>query len=94
VKSKNTETVYKMVEIVWLDAEEKGEVGWNDKKEMLRYAKKPCPKMKSIGYMIYEGENHYSLLSSIGPDECSTIEKIPKSFVVQVNELIKKESTK
>ncbi len=93
MKRKNTETEYKIVEVVWLDAEEKGEVGWNDKKEILRYAKKPCPTMKSVGYLIYEGENHYALLSSVGPDECSTLEKIPKSFVLEFNEL-KKESSK
>jgi len=92
VKKKNAETEYKVVEVVWFDAEEKGEIGWNDKKEMIRYAKKPCPKMKTVGYLIYEGPNHYSVLSSIGPDECSTMEKIPKSFVLELNELIKKES--
>ena len=93
MKSKNTETEYKIVEVVWLDAEEKGEIGWNDKKEMLRYAKKSCPKMRSVGYLIYEGTNHYSLLSSFGPEECSTLEKIPKSFVLECNEL-KKEPPK
>ena len=89
MKRKNAETEYKIVEVIWCDAEEKGEVGWNDKKEMIRYAKKPCPKMKSVGYLIYEGPEHISLLSSIGPEECSTIEKIPKSFMIKLSELQK-----
>ena len=30
---------YPIVEVVWLDAEEHGEVGWNDTAKMLEYAK-------------------------------------------------------
>ena len=28
---------YKIVEVTWVDAEEKGESGWNDLKEQLAY---------------------------------------------------------
>jgi len=78
---------YPIVEVVWVDAEEKGEVGWNDIKEMVRYAKKPCPTMRTIGYQIYRGDDHIALLSTIGPDECSSLEKIPIAFVKEINEL-------
>ena len=78
---------YKMVEVIWVDAEEKGEVGWNSLAEMKRYAKKPCPIMKSIGYNIYQDSDHISLLSSIGPQECSSIEKIPVAFIKSITEL-------
>ncbi len=78
---------YPIVEVVWVDAEEKGEVGWNDIKELVRYAKKPCPTMRTIGYEIYRGEEHIALLSTIGPDECSSLEKIPIAFVKEINEL-------
>ena len=78
---------YKIVEVTWVDAEEKGEAGWNDLKQQLAYAKKPCPVMRSVGYVVYEGEDHIALLSSIGPAECSTIEKIPATFVQKVREL-------
>lgn len=72
---------YPLVEVVWLDAEEKGEIGWNDTKELIRYAKKSCPTMRTVGYLVYEGDEHIALLSTIGPDECSTLEKIPRSFL-------------
>ena len=78
---------YPIVEVVWVDAEEKGEVGWNDIKEMVRYAEKPCPTMRTIGYQIYRGDDHIALLSTIGPDECSSLEKIPIAFVKEINEL-------
>ena len=78
---------YPLVEVTWLDAEEFGEVGWNSIKTQLNYAKKPCPEMHTVGYLVYEGKDHISVLSTIGDKECSTLEKIPKSFVKQIKEL-------
>jgi len=78
---------YPIVEVVWVDAEEKGETGWNSLPEMKRYAKKPCPIMYSVGYKIHHDDDHISLLSSIGPEECSSIEKIPTGFIRTITEL-------
>ena len=78
---------YPMVEVVWLDAEEKGDIGWNDMKELLRHAKKACPTMRTLGYLVYKGPEHVAILSSIGPNECSTMEKIPLSFIKSLNHL-------
>lgn len=78
---------YPIVEVMWVDAEEKGEVGWNDIKEMIKYAKRPCPTMRTVGYEIFKGPDHISLLSTVGPDECSTVEKIPISFIKNITYL-------
>jgi hypothetical protein len=78
---------YDIVLVEWVDAEEKGDVGWNDLKEMLRYAKKPCPNMRSVGFLIHKDEDHIALLSTVGPDECSTIEKIPAAFIKNITPL-------
>ena len=79
---------YPMVEVLWIDAEEHGEVGGNDLKEQLKYAKKPVPEMQSIGFEVFRNEKHIALLSSVGPKECSTVEKIPIAFVISVDELV------
>jgi len=78
---------YPLVEVTWQDAEEFGEVGWNSIKTQLSYAKKPCPVMSSVGYLVYDGKEHISLLSTIGEKECSSLEKIPKSFIKDIKEL-------
>jgi hypothetical protein len=78
---------YPLVEVVWVDAEEQGEVGWNDLKEMLKYSKKQCPTMKSVGYVLYRGKHHISLADTVGPDECSTVQKIPTEFIREIREL-------
>jgi len=80
--------LYKLVEVIWKDAEEYGEIGWNDLKAMKRYARKPCPLMKSVGYVLYNDTQHISLASSIGDKECSSIEKIPMAFVKRISELV------
>ena len=79
---------YKMVRVVWVDAEEHGDVGWNSLPAQLKHAKKPCPKMTSIGFEVFRDENHIALLSSIGANESSTLEKIPMGFVDHVDQLV------
>lgn len=74
-------------EVVWIDAEESGDIGWNDIDDTLKKAKKPCPVMHSVGYVVYRGEDHISLLSTVGDDECSTLEKIPLGFIRSESEL-------
>ena len=78
----------KLVEIIWKDAEEYGEVGWNDLKAMKRYAKKPCPVMRSVGYVLHQDDQHISLASTIGDKECSTVEKVPCQFIKSIIDLI------
>jgi len=81
---------YEIVEVEWLDAEELGEVGWNSTKEMLKLAKKPCPLMNSLGYLVYDGEEHIALLSTVHPECCSTVEKIPKGMILKITYLVSK----
>jgi hypothetical protein len=79
---------YDIVEVVWRDAEEHGDIGWNTLKDQLAYAKKPCPIMKSVGYEVYRDDDHISLLSSIGGKECSSVEKIPMAFIKVINKIV------
>ena len=85
---------YELVEVVWVDAEELGETGWNNLKSQLRDAKKPCPQMKSIGYLVFQNDKQISLLSTIGKDLASTLEKIPTGFIVEINKLTKVKNKK
>ena len=78
---------YKLVEVVWVDAEEHGDIGWNSLKSMKAYAKKPCPVMRSIGYVLFHGDGHIALASTVGKTDCSSIEKIPSEFIKSIIEL-------
>ena len=78
---------YRLVEVIWVDAEEYGEIGWNDLKAMKRYVKKPCPEMRTVGYVIHQSATHISLASTVGEKECSSLEKIPCQFVKNIKEL-------
>ena len=72
--AKKTGKDYDMVEVLWIDAEEHGEIGWNNLKAQLKYAKKPCPLMRSIGFEVWRDANHIALISSIGDKECSSVQ--------------------
>jgi len=92
--AKKTDKQFDMVEVVWTDAEEHGEIGWNNLKEQLKYAKKPCPLMRSIGFEVWRDDKHIALLSTIGDRECSTIEKIPIGFIESITKLTKVKPSK
>ena len=83
---------YKMAKVTWIDAEEIGDTGWNDLKDAIKKAKQPCPTMCSVGFVVHEDKNHIALLSTVGPDVCSTLEKIPMSFVVKIEYLEAKDA--
>jgi hypothetical protein len=77
----------KLVEVIWKDAEEYGEVGWNCIKDIKRQSKKPCPTMKSVGYVLFQNKNHVSIVSTIGDNESGTLHKIPCEFIISIREL-------
>ena len=83
-----------LAEVIWYDAEEEGDPGWNDFKKMKTYAKKACPLMRLIGYVVYESDSHIAMVSTLAEDSsvCSTCEKIPKGMVVSIT-LLSREST-
>ena len=72
-----------ILEVLWNDAVEDGDIGWNDLKEMLRSSKKPCPVMHTLGYLAYSDDHQISLLSTLGPEECSRLDKIPRAWILR-----------
>jgi len=84
INTKESKLTYPIVEVIWTDAAEYGEIGWNTLKDMLRESKKPCPTMNTVGYCVYYGDEHIALLSTIGGDECSRLDKIPLAFVKDI----------
>ena len=86
--NKNNTSQWPIVEVIWRDAEEVGEVGWNELKAQMKCAKTPCPLMRSVGYCVYQNNDHVALLSTIGVKEASTLEKIPKVFIDSITTLL------
>jgi hypothetical protein len=80
---------YPLVEVVWRDAEEYGEVGWNDFEDVLKFAEEPCTIVRSIGYLLYESESHISLLRSMHSAGVSSVEKIPRGFIEAIYPLVR-----
>ena len=72
-----------IVEVIWTDAEEYGDPGWNELSDMIRYSKKPCPIMQSVGFLIHKDDDHVSLISTLGPSVCGKVEKIPTGWILK-----------
>ena len=78
---------FPLVEVIWVDAEEHGDVGWNCLEEMLETAKSEPKEMRTVGYILFKGDNHVSVVSTIGFTECSSLNKIPTGFIKEIREL-------
>jgi hypothetical protein len=70
-----------IVKVNWTDAEEIGEIGWNSLEDMVQDAKRDCPVMTTVGFLIYSGTEHIAVANSMGDGLCSTVDKIPKRFI-------------
>lgn len=84
---KKTHNLYPIVEVVWTDAIEHGDIGWNNLTELMRVARKPCPVMRTVGYCIFHGVEHIAVLNTLGSEECSRLDKIPFQFVQDITYL-------
>ena len=82
-----TKRQYDIVRVTWTDAEELGETGWNNLKGQLKSARRPCPTIVTVGFLVYQDDTHVSVISSLGPDICGTVEKIPMGFVARIDKL-------
>lgn len=76
-----------IVQILWTDAVTSAEAGWTTREEGDSIAREKIPIMSTVGYLIYEGLEWYSLTDSIGDNEYGQITKIPKSMVIDIKEL-------
>jgi hypothetical protein len=72
-----------ILEVLWNDAVEEGDIGWNDLKDMIKAAKRPCPVMRTLGYLAYSDDHQISLISTLGSEECSRLDKIPRAWVLK-----------
>ena len=78
---------FPLVEVVWIDAIEEGDLGWNDPTESIANAQADCPIVHSVGYVIFESDSHISLIRSWHSDGLSSVEKIPKGFIREIRPL-------
>jgi len=58
-----------------------------EKSEMMAAAKAKLPIMNTVGYLVYEDDDQYAVVSTLGPSESSQVHKIPKCMVLSVERL-------
>jgi len=50
-------------------------------------AKSPLPIMLTVGYVLWEDDDMISVVNTIGPDQSSQVNKIPKKMVYKIEEI-------
>lgn len=74
--------------IRWVDAQTTGGAEWMEQSETSSAAKAKLPVMNTIGYLVYEDDVQYAVVSTLGPAESSQVHKIPKCMVLSCVELV------
>ena len=72
--------------VTWIDAVTVGDSGWMEKDKAIAAAKESLPIMTTFGFLLYESPDQIALTSTIGPNETSYIDKIPKRMIIRIEE--------
>ena len=69
------------VAVEWVDAESDGGPGWQDPEDMIEYAKRPLPVMKTVGMLVWEDNEKVVITDSKGPGSMGGVTKIPRAWI-------------
>lgn len=69
------------VSVEWVDAESDGGPGWQDPEDMIEYAKRPLPIMKTVGMLVWEDNEKVVITDSKGPASMGGVTKIPRAWI-------------
>ena len=72
-----------MVEVVWIDAHSQGGPEWVPAEEAYEYAHSELPKIRQVGYVLYEDDEVLAITDTLGTDVTGTVHSIPKGMIVR-----------
>lgn len=79
--------ILQLVKILWVDACTIGGAEWLDKDKAKAHAKEPLPYMITVGFVLYSDSDQMAVTNTIGPEETSQVNKIPKRMIISVETL-------
>lgn len=71
--------------VTWQDCE--SEQGWMDRLELEEYIQRPLSVMKSVGWLLHNGEDWVVLAQSVGTHNGADLVKIPRAMIQDVQVL-------
>ena len=69
--------------IVWKDHEDYTSSDWLSYEDATAQVSSPMALVRSVGWIYHENKEAVSLVSTIGPDECSGVLRIIKRAIVR-----------
>ena len=80
-----------LAKVVWVDASTHGGPGWVDQEEASLFATQDPPLMYTVGWLLAEVDDDPDgwvvLTDTLGPEECSSVHKIPSCMVRSITYL-------
>ena len=70
------------MEVVWIDAHSQGGPEWVPLDEAYDYAHSELPKIRQVGYVLFEDDSVLAITDTLGTDVTGTVHSIPKGMVV------------
>lgn len=71
-----------VVEVEWIDAHSQGGPEWVNAEDAYDYAHSELPKIKQVGFILYEDDNVLAITDTLGIDVTGTVHSIPKGMIV------------
>ena len=69
--------------IVWKDHEDHTTADWQTYEDADSQVARPVARVRSVGWVYHENRETVSLVSTLGPDECSGVLRILKRAIVK-----------
>ena len=77
-----------VVSVRWVDAEARGGPGWEDAEDLIEFAMRPLAEVLTVGLMVYCCDLFVALTDSRGPDQVGAVQKIPRAWIIAMDELV------
>jgi hypothetical protein len=71
-----------MVEVIWIDAHSQGGPEWVAAEEAFEYAHSELPKIRQVGFVLFEDDVVLAITDTLGTDVTGTVHSIPKGMIV------------
>lgn len=76
-----------MVSIVWKDAESQGGPTWEDRAEMMEFARRPLTTVHTVGLLLHADDEQIAITDTLTTDQMGGVTKIPTGWIEKIEYL-------
>jgi len=77
------ESPLRIAQVTWKDCESMS--GWHDLLTIEDYIQTPLSVMKSVGWLLHDGDDWLILAASVGDKNAGDLTKIPRAMILDIH---------